>query len=119
MKKALGMALLLIGVAALSTVACLLGAFALPAEAASAAYGLGLWLVVPVFCALTAYRATRGGLSAYLAFCLPPIVETGSHWLLLGYPPANAGMALLTAGVALVAAATAATVNDRKGNKRA
>ena len=63
---------------------------------------------------LFAFRTTRRGLSNYIAWAVPPICQTGAHWLLLGYPPQSLGMPLVSAGVCLVAAAAAQVLNERQ-----
>ncbi|MEG1605406.1 MAG: hypothetical protein RR452_05360, partial [Clostridia bacterium] len=61
--------------------------------------------------------ATRAGLSNYVSWALPPVCHALCHYLVLGYPPESAGMPLVTAGLALVAAATGEVCNERAARK--
>ena len=75
-------------------------------------YGTLIWLVMPVLCAASAYRATRRGLLNYAAWILPPCGMALGHRLLWGYLP-SPGPVLLSAFIALVGAAAGEVMNQR------
>lgn len=84
------------------------------------AYFTVMWGILPLAGAFTTYMAVRRGLNNYAAFPVAAVCETVVHWLLIGYPPSSAGMALLNAGVCLIASAAAQVKNERDekhGNK--
>lgn len=77
-------------------------------------YDVGMWGLVPLAGAVCAWRGVRRGVSAYLAWILPPCCQTAFHWILLGYPPGSPGMPMVCALLALVASAAAQVLNERE-----
>ena len=108
-----GLIRMALGTAALTAV--LVGAsLMLPAPGSYLLYQGAMWGLIPAMGGWLAFRTTRRGLSNYIAWAVPPICQTGAHWLLLGYPLQSLGMPLVSAGVCLVAAAAAQVLNERQ-----
>lgn len=102
-----------VGMAAMT--AALVGlSLLLPPPGAGYLYSASMWAIIPLTGAVAAFCATRRGLLSYAAWAVPPICQTAAHWLLLGYPPPSAGMPMVGAGLALVAAAAAQVLNERQ-----
>ena len=72
-----------------------------------------MWVVIPLAGAALSYLSTRRGLNNFAAWLAPAICPVCVHWLMFSYPPASAGMPLLCAFLAIVAAATAEVMNVR------
>ncbi len=89
----------------------------LPAPGSYLLYQGAMWGLIPAAGGGLAFRATRRGLSNYIAWLVPPLCQTVAHWLLLGYPPQSVGMPLAAAGVSLLAAAAAQALNERQEYK--
>lgn len=80
-------------------------------------YSILMWGLIPALSAVSAYLVTRRGVNAYLAWPLPAAASVAAHWAFLGYPPGSAGMPIVAALAALVAAA-AGDVKNRMDGKR-
>ena len=85
----------------------------------AAVSGVAMWVVMPLAGAISAYRATRGGLLNYAAWIAPPVCMTASHWMIWDYLP-HAGSMMLCAFVSLVGAAAGEVMNReiQRGNMR-
>lgn len=86
----------------------------LPSDVSAWVYEMCMWVLLPGWGAFLAYCAVRRGLHHYAAWEIPPVMLVGIHWLLTGAPPENAGMALLTVVLAMLAASAGEEVNRRR-----
>jgi hypothetical protein len=81
-------------------------------------YEVSGWALIPAFGALSAYVATRRGLSNYVAWLVPPIAAAFGHMLAFFYPPRSAGPVFLCALLSIVGAAAGEVTKRRQGEQR-
>ncbi len=77
-------------------------------------YDVAMWGVAPALGAASAFWSVRHGLHYMAAWIAPPVGQALGHLLLTGYVPSSAGMVMLCAACAMVAAAAAEELERRK-----